>query len=129
MLHHLIIGPGPCIFEVLKYRLFLESVCVGKQELWFDAEHPMDIPMSRVRLASDTCDLYFTYTKVNHPLYTCSLDPFGDVILLDTPLVCIHRYCRNTTHDEEECERKCTLHHPRGKLIRPFCIMFTYCYL
>ena len=27
------IGPGPCIFEVLKYRLFLESVCVGKQEL------------------------------------------------------------------------------------------------
>ena len=33
MLHHLIIGPVPCIFEVLKDRLFLESVCVGKQEL------------------------------------------------------------------------------------------------
>ena len=33
MLCHLIIGPGPCIFEILKYRLFLESVCVGKQEL------------------------------------------------------------------------------------------------
>ena len=33
MLHHLIIGPGPCNFEILKYRLFLESVCVGKQEL------------------------------------------------------------------------------------------------
>ena len=33
MLRHLIIGPGPCIFEILKYRLFLESVCVGKQEL------------------------------------------------------------------------------------------------
>jgi hypothetical protein len=33
VLRHLIIGPGPCIFEVLKYRLFLESVCVGKQEL------------------------------------------------------------------------------------------------
>ena len=33
VLHHLIIGPGPCIFEILKYRLFLESVCVGKQEL------------------------------------------------------------------------------------------------
>ena len=30
---HLIIGPGPCIFEILKYRLFLESVCVGKQEI------------------------------------------------------------------------------------------------
>ena len=33
VLCHLIIGPGPCIFEVLKYRLFLESVCVGKQEI------------------------------------------------------------------------------------------------
>ena len=33
MLRHLIIGPGPCIFEILKYRLFLESICVGKQEL------------------------------------------------------------------------------------------------
>ena len=33
MLRHLIIGPGPCIFDILKYRLFLESVCVGKQEL------------------------------------------------------------------------------------------------
>ena len=26
-------GPGPCNFEILQYRLFLESVCVGKQEL------------------------------------------------------------------------------------------------
>ena len=33
MLHHLIFGPGPCNFEILDYRLFLESVCVGKQEL------------------------------------------------------------------------------------------------
>ena len=33
MLRHLIIGPGPCNFEILDYRLFLESVCVGKQEL------------------------------------------------------------------------------------------------
>ena len=33
MLRHLIIGPGPCIFEILKYRLFLESVCVGIQEI------------------------------------------------------------------------------------------------
>src|SRR3954470_1315381 len=33
MLRHLFIGPGPCNFEILKYRLFLESVCVGKQEL------------------------------------------------------------------------------------------------
>ena len=33
MLRHLIIGPGPCNFEILKYRLFLESVCVGKQEI------------------------------------------------------------------------------------------------
>ena len=41
------------------------------------------------RLASDTCDLYFSYIKVNLLLYTCSLDPFEDGILLDTPLVCI----------------------------------------
>ena len=33
MLRHLIIGPGPCIFEILEYMLFLESVCVGKQEI------------------------------------------------------------------------------------------------
>ena len=33
MLRHLIIGPGPCSFEIHKYRLFLESVCVGKQEI------------------------------------------------------------------------------------------------
>ena len=33
MLCHLIIGPGPCNFEILHYRLFLEFVCVGKQEL------------------------------------------------------------------------------------------------
>ena len=49
-----------------------------------DAKHPTDITMSRVHLASDTCDIYFTYTKVNHLLYTCSLDPLEDSILLDT---------------------------------------------
>ena len=68
----------------------------------------MDITMARVRSASDTCDIYFTYIKVNHLLYTCSLDPFEDGILLDTPLVCMHRYCRNTTDDEEECKRQGT---------------------
>jgi len=68
----------------------------------------MDITMSRVHSASDTCDIYFTYAKVNHLLYTCSLDPFEDGILLDTPLVCMHRYCRNTTDDEEECKRQGT---------------------
>ena len=55
------------------------------QERGDDAEHPMDITMSRVRSASDTCDIYFTYTKVSHILYMCSLDPFEDGILLDTP--------------------------------------------
>ena len=60
----------------------------------------MDITMSRVRSAGDTCDIYFTYIKVNHLLYTCSLDPFEDGILLDTPLVCMHRYCWNATDDE-----------------------------
>src|SRR5215216_923044 len=32
-MRHLIIGLGPCNFEILEFRLFLESVCVGKQEL------------------------------------------------------------------------------------------------
>ena len=73
-----------------------------------DVEHPMDITMSRVRLASDTCDIYFTYTKVNHLLYTCSLDPFEDGILLDTSPVCMHRYCRSFTDVEEECKRQGT---------------------
>ena len=68
----------------------------------------MDITMSRVRLASDTCDIYFTYPKVNPLLYTCSLDPFEDGILLDTPLVCMHRYCRSFTDDEEERKRQGT---------------------
>ncbi|XBH67583.1 hypothetical protein VPH35_095943 [Triticum aestivum] len=68
----------------------------------------MDITMSRVCSASDTCDTYFTYTKVNHFLYTCSLDTFEDGILLDNPLVCMHRYCRNTKDDEEECKRQGT---------------------
>ena len=70
-----------------------------------DAEHPTDITMSRVHLASDTCDIYFTHIKVNHLLYTCSLHPFEDGILRDTPLVCMHRYCRNATDVEEECKR------------------------
>ena len=68
----------------------------------------MDITMSRVRSASDMCDIYFTYTKVNHLLYARSLDPFEDGILLDTPLVCMHRYCWNFTDDKEECKRKGT---------------------
>ena len=33
VLRRLIIGPGPCNFEIHQYRLFLESVCVGKQEI------------------------------------------------------------------------------------------------
>ena len=64
--------------------------------------------MSRVRLASDTCDIYLTYIKVNHLLYTCSLEPFEDGILLDSPPMCMHMYCRNFTDVEEECECKCT---------------------
>ena len=64
--------------------------------------------MSRVRLASDTCDLYFSYIKVNLLLYTCSLDPFEDGILLDTSPVCMHRYCWSFTDVEEECKRQGT---------------------
>ena len=73
-----------------------------------DGEHPTDITMSRVRLASDTCDIHSIYIKVNHLLYAFSLDYFEDGILLDTPLVCIHRYCRNIMDEEEEGEHKCT---------------------
>ena len=68
----------------------------------------MDITMSRVHSASDTCDIYFTYTKVNHLLYTCSLDTFEDGILLDTPLVCMHRYYRSFTDVEEEFKHQGT---------------------
>ena len=32
-----------------------------------DEEHPTGITMSRVRLASDTCDIYFTYIKGESP--------------------------------------------------------------
>ena len=80
-----------------------------------DAEHPTVITMSRVRLASDTCDLYFSYIKVNLLLYTCSLDPFKDGILLDTPLVCMHRYCRSFRTTRKSASSKEHLHHPRGK--------------
>jgi len=73
-----------------------------------DAEHPTDITMSRVPSASDTCDIYFTYIKVNHLLYTCSLDPFEDGILLDTPLVCMHMYYWSFIDNDEECKHKCT---------------------
>ena len=73
-----------------------------------DAEHPMDITMSRVRSASDTCDIYFSYIKVNLLLYTCSLDPFEDGILLDTSPVCMHRYCRSFLDVKEECKRQGT---------------------
>ena len=59
-------------------------------------------------MASDTCDIYFTCTKVNHLLYTCSLEPLKDGILLDTPPVCMHRYCRSFTDDDEECKRRGT---------------------
>ena len=73
-----------------------------------DAEHPTVIIMSRVRLESDTCDLYFSYKKVNLLLYTCSLDPFEDGILLDTSPVCMHRYCRSFTDIEKECKHQGT---------------------
>ena len=73
-----------------------------------DAEHPTDITMSRDHLANDTCAIYFTYTKVNHLLFMCSLDPFEDGILLDTSPVCMHRYCRSFLDVKEECKRQVT---------------------
>ena len=90
----------------------LSMMCISKYVtcLWdyTDAEHPTDITMSRAHSASDTCDIYFTHTKVNHLLYTCSLDPFEDGILLDTSPVCMHMYCRSFTDVEEECKRQGT---------------------
>ena len=68
----------------------------------------MDITMSRVHLASDTCHIYFMHTKVNHLLYTCPLVPFEDGILLDPSLVCIHRCERSYTFIEEESKKKRT---------------------
>ena len=68
----------------------------------------MDITMSRVHLASDTCHIYFIHTKVNHLLYTCPLVPFEDGILLDPSLVCIHRCERSYTFIEEESKKKRT---------------------
>ena len=38
MPRHLIFGPDTYNFEILNYRLFLESVCVGKQELGLVSE-------------------------------------------------------------------------------------------
>src|SRR4051794_13889740 len=64
--------------------------------------------MSRVRLASDMCDIYFAYPKVNHLLHTWSVDPFEDGILLDTSPVCMHMYYRSFTNVEEECKRQGT---------------------
>src|SRR4051812_15921595 len=53
-------------FEKHPYEEGLNGV-VGRsiRKDMIDAEHPIDITMSRVRSASDMCDIYFTYTKVN----------------------------------------------------------------
>src|SRR3954470_7539757 len=53
---HLNIGPGPCNFEILQYRLFLESVCVGKQELGWVSDpsskgHEIPLPSSSIYTA------------------------------------------------------------------------------
>ena len=68
----------------------------------------MDITMSRVHLASDTCHIYFIHTKVNHLFYMCPLVPLKDGILLDPSPVCIHRYKRSYTFIEEESKKKRT---------------------
>jgi hypothetical protein len=53
VLHHLIFWPGPCNFEILEYRLFLESVCVGKQELGLVLD-----PSSKGHLISPSSSIY-----------------------------------------------------------------------
>ena len=64
---------------------------------------------------NDTCDIYFTYTKVNHLLYMCSLDPFEDGILLDTPLVCSIGIVGTSRMMRRSASAKEHLHPPRGK--------------
>ena len=71
-----------------------------------DKEHPMDITMSRVHLASDTCHIYFIHTKVNHLLYTCPLVPSKDGILLDPSILCVHRCERSYTFIEESKKKR-----------------------
>ena len=41
-------GPGPCNFEIHKYRLFLESVCVGKQEIGLIFDRGEGVPIDIV---------------------------------------------------------------------------------
>ena len=89
------------IWFSIRGRIFPKGGEMMRSILWTS-------PVSRVRSASDTCNIYFTYTKVNHLLYTCSLDPFEDGILLDTSPVCMHRYFRSFTDVEEECKRQGT---------------------
>jgi hypothetical protein len=78
-----------------------------------DAEHPMDITMSRAPLSRDTCNVYFVHIKVNHLLYMCLLDPFLDGILLDPPLVCMHRFEQSFTCDEKCTHKSTTTPSPR----------------
>jgi len=63
VMRHLIIGPGPCNFEIHKYRLFLESVCVGKQEIGLISDsttNPSSLIIRvvfEIHLVSDPCFL------------------------------------------------------------------------
>ena len=75
----------------------------------------MDITMSRIHLASDTCHTYFIHTKLNHLLYTCPLVPLEDGILLD-PLSCAYIGVSGATHSSRRRPRRREhLRHPRRK--------------
>ena len=72
MLRHLIIGPGPCKFEILEYRLFLESVCVVKEELGLVSDpsskgHEIPPPLPPyMQPLGRRLDFGFCYIKVCH---------------------------------------------------------------
>ena len=65
MLRHLIFGPGPCNFEILDYRQFLESVCVGKQEVGLISD-----PSSKGHGIPPSSSIY---TALRAPLRLCIL--------------------------------------------------------
>ena len=71
------LGPKVVLGEHSKcfvaYKVSHESASMSlsqkEQTKRSDAEHPMDITMSRAHLGSDTCNIYFAHTKVLSELH------------------------------------------------------------
>ena len=71
-----------------------------------DAEHPMDITMSRIPSLRDTFNFYFNHTKVNSILNACLLSFLEDGILLDRPTMCPYRFDPDDERAMEEVNHK-----------------------